>query len=105
MQIRDSIYKTSNSAIKGMILLLNLDFHCLCDRCLDGAANMSGGFSSVQKRISDSEPRSLCVHCSNLYFYLVMQEASRSCDVIGDALSAVKNGSNAILDSNKHKSV
>ncbi|CAN7980597.1 unnamed protein product [Ixodes pacificus] len=101
----DSRADTLYSAIKDMILRLGLDFHCLRGHCFDGAANMSGRFSGVQKRIRDSEPRSLYVHCSNHCLDLVLQEASRSCDIIGDALSTVKDVSNAILDSKKRKSV
>ncbi|XP_077554221.1 zinc finger MYM-type protein 1-like isoform X3 [Haemaphysalis longicornis] len=100
----DSRAETLYSAIKDMLLRLGLDFHCVRGHCFDGAANMSGRFSGVQKRISDCEPRSLYVHCSNHCLDLVLQEASRSCDIIGDALSTVKDISNVILDSKKRKS-
>lgn len=66
---------------------------------------MSGRFNRVQKRICDAQPRSLYVHCSNHSLDLVLQEASKSCDVSNDALSIVKDISNLILDSHKRRSV
>lgn len=55
--------------------------------------------------MSDSEPRSLYVHCSNHCLDLVLQESSKSCDIIAEALSTVKDLSKVILESKKRKSV
>ncbi|KAH9377477.1 hypothetical protein HPB48_006262 [Haemaphysalis longicornis] len=101
----DSKAETLYSAIKDMISRLGLDFHCVRGCCFDGATNMCGRFSGVQKRISDCEPRSLYVYCSNHCLHLVLQKASRSCGIIGNALTTDKDISNVMrLDSKTRKS-
>lgn len=42
------------SAIADMITRLGLNIHLLRGHCFDGAANMSGRFTGVQKRITDA---------------------------------------------------
>ncbi|KAH9361571.1 hypothetical protein HPB48_001448 [Haemaphysalis longicornis] len=97
----DSRADTLYEAVRGMTLCLDLDFHNIWGHCSDGAANMLGRFTGVVKRITDSEPRSMFVHCSNHSLDLALQAVARNCDVVGDALNIVNDVSNAILESKK----
>ncbi|CAN7983570.1 unnamed protein product [Ixodes hexagonus] len=101
----DSRAETLYKAVRDMILRLGLDFHNLRGHCFDGAANMAGRFTGVQKRITEAEPRSIFVHCSNHCLDLALQEVARNCRVVGDALNIVKDVSNAILESKNRKTV
>ncbi|KAH7968154.1 hypothetical protein HPB52_006375 [Rhipicephalus sanguineus] len=79
------------------------DEHRLRGHCFDGAANMSGRFSGVQKRIVDVQPKSIYVRCASHSLDLALQEVGRSSVIVADALCAVKDVSNAILTSAKRK--
>lgn len=82
----DTIYK----GLKDIILLIGLEFQNLRGHCFNEPANISNRFSGLQKKNCDAELRSLDVHCSNHFLDFVLQEASKSCDIINDALSLVK---------------
>ncbi|KAH9361710.1 hypothetical protein HPB48_005137 [Haemaphysalis longicornis] len=99
----DSRAETLYKAVRDMILRLGLDFHNLRGHCFDGAANMAGRLTDVQKRITEAQPRSIFVHCSNDCLDLALQEVARNCGVVGDALNIVKDVSNAILESKKQE--
>ncbi|KAH7935599.1 hypothetical protein HPB52_010338 [Rhipicephalus sanguineus] len=86
-----------------MLARLGLDLSRLRGHCFDGAANMSGRFSGVQKRIVDVQPKSIYVHCASHSLDLAFQEVGRSSVTVADALCAVKDVSNAILTSAKRK--
>ena len=42
----------------------------------DGASNMSGVHSGVQKRIRDDQPKALYVHCRNHSLNMALQDAT-----------------------------
>ncbi|XP_040063052.2 zinc finger MYM-type protein 1-like [Ixodes scapularis] len=99
----DSKANTLFMAVKDMLVRLGLDFSSLRGHCFDGAANMSGRFSGVQKKISDIQSKSVYVHCASHSLDLALQEVGRSSRVVAEALSTVKDVSNIILTSSKRK--
>ncbi|KAH7940233.1 hypothetical protein HPB52_022553 [Rhipicephalus sanguineus] len=99
----DSKANTLFLAVKDMLVRLGLDLSRLRGHCFDGAANMSGRFSGVQKRIVDVQPKSIYVHCASHSLDLALREVDRSSVIVADALCAVKDVSNAILTSAKRK--
>lgn len=74
----DSRAETLYKALRDMILRLGLDFQNLRGHCFDGAANMASRFTGVQKRITESEPRSIFVHCGNHCLDLALQEVAKN---------------------------
>ena len=60
--------------------------------CFDGASNMSGRVSGVQKRIVEDQPRSVFVHCVNHSLDLALvEEAKKKNPQIADALNTVRD--------------
>lgn len=99
----DGTAKALFETITTTLLALGLDIENLRGHCFDGAAVMAGSISGVQKRISDIQPRSLFVHCSNHALDLTLQEVARKCDLVCEALCLVRIVSNVILESAKRK--
>ena len=58
----------------------------------DGASNMSGVHSGVQKRIRDDQP--LYVHCRNHSLNMALQDATSNISSIRDALSLTNDMAN-----------
>ena len=50
------------TAIKDVLIRMNLPFNKLCGQCYDGASAMSSSKRGVAKRISDLEPRAVYTH-------------------------------------------
>lgn len=57
----------------------------------DGAANVSGHKSCLQKRINDLEPRALYVHCTAHTLNLVVQDAMMNVERSRDFLFLVRS--------------
>ena len=66
---------------------------------------MKGMLNSVQKLITDEQPKAIFIHCSNHALDLVIQEVARHCDVISDSLALVKGVSKAIMESAKRRHI
>lgn len=73
----ESLFKS----IMDMLCSLNIGTANLRGHCFEGAANMSGRFNGVQKKLIDHQEKSVYVHCSNHSLDLVLQEAARQCDI------------------------
>ena len=57
---------TLTAVIEDVVLRLNLSFDNLRAHCYDGASNMSGIHTGVQKRILGLQSKALYVHCRKL---------------------------------------
>jgi len=60
-------------------------------QCYDGAANVSGHITGLQKRITDVENRAIYVHCVAHTLNLVVQDAMMKIDKIRDFLIMIKS--------------
>lgn len=68
---------------------LNL-FYCR-GQCYDGATNVSGHLSGLQKRINEIEPRALYVHCTAHTLNLIVQNAMMNVQKSRDFLFLVRS--------------
>ncbi|XP_015378230.1 PREDICTED: uncharacterized protein LOC107172455, partial [Diuraphis noxia] len=66
---------TLYSLLTNVLSQFELDLSDCRGQCYDGAANVSGHITGLQKRINDIEPRALYVHCSAHTLNLVVQDA------------------------------
>ena len=71
----DTESETLYKVIKDIFLRLQLNISKLRGQCYDGASNMSGEISGLQKRIRDDEPTALYVHCRPHTLNLVVQDS------------------------------
>ena len=79
----DTIY----SVLKDSIVHLGLDFgHCR-DQGYDGAQNFQGHVKGVAKRFIDENSAATLVHCLAHCINLCLQEVTRSCKCIKEALN------------------
>ena len=79
--------ETLTSTIKDVLIRCNLQLcHC-CGQAYNGASNMAGHISGVSTRIAAEEPRALYVHCLAHSLNLCLQDCSRYCDCVKNALS------------------
>ena len=70
-------------------------------QCFDGASNMAGNVTGLQKRICDVEPKALFVHCLNHSLNLSFQDAMSHIPHCWDAMNLVKDLINFVRDSPK----
>lgn len=95
--------ETLFSCISDVLTRMCLSFEDVRGLCFDGAATMSGHISGVQKRITDVQPKSIFIHCSNHSLDLALSDTIKSVDLANDAFNLVRFVSNTILDSAKRK--
>lgn len=101
----DGTAKTLHKTVSDVMLRSSLPVQNLRGHCFDGAAAMSGHLNGLQKLLSDDQPKSIFVHCSNHSLDLVIQEVAKKCELISNSISLVKDVSNAILESSKRKTI
>jgi hypothetical protein len=65
----------------------------------DGAANMSGHLSGVAARMKAKEPRALFVHCFGHCTNLTLQDITKQCTCVRDALDLASDISRLIMSS------
>jgi len=97
--------ETLFSCINDLLTRMCLSFENVRGLCFDGAATMSGHISGVQKRISDVQPKSIFIHCSNHSLDLALSDTIKTVDFANDALNLIRFVSNTILDSSKRKNI
>ncbi|XP_060882105.1 zinc finger MYM-type protein 1-like [Metopolophium dirhodum] len=97
--------ETLFSCITDLLTRMCLSFENVRGLCFDGAATMSGHRSGVQKRISDVQPKSIFIHCSNHSLDLALSDTIKTVDFANDALNLIRFVSNTILDSSKRKNI
>lgn len=93
----DTLYKLTDDVLKRFQLCLE---NCR-GQCFDGASNMAGHISGLQKRISDVEPRALYVHCISHSLSLAFQDSVAAIPLCPDALNLMKDLTNSIHESPK----
>jgi len=70
-------------------------------QCFDGASNMAGNVTGLQRRIAEVEPRALFVHCMNHSLSLSFQDAMSHIPYCRDAMNLIKDLINFVRDSPK----
>ena len=101
----DSTADTLFKVIKDVFLRLGIPMDRLQGYCFDGASNMSGRISGLQKRLTDVCEGALYVHCSNHSLDLVLQEVCRDVRLVADSLNFVREVTNVIRESSKRGSL
>ena len=79
----DTIY----SVLKDTIVRLGLDFRNCRGQGYDGAKNFQGHVKSVAKIFKDDNPAAISVHCLAHCLNLCLQEVTRDCKCINEALN------------------
>ena len=79
--------ETLTSTLKDVLLCCNLQLSQCRGQAYDGASNMAGHISGVSTRINREEPRALYVHCLAHSLNLCLQDCTRYCDCVKNALS------------------
>lgn len=79
----DAIY----SVLKDSIVCLGLDFGNCRGQGYDRAQNFQGHVKGVAKRFKDENPATISVHCLAHCINLCLQEVTRSCKCIREALN------------------
>ena len=78
------------AALKDALVRTMYSTEKLRGHCFDGASNMSGKVTGVQKRLTEDQPRSIFVHCANHSLDLALVEEAKKIPQIADALNTVR---------------
>lgn len=97
----DTIY----SVLKDSIIRLGLDFGNCRGQGYDGAQNFQGHVKGVAKRLKDDNPAAISVHCLAHCINLCLQEVTRSCKCIKEALNFSAEAIQLIKFSPKHQAM
>lgn len=81
---------TLTTAIKDVLIRLNVPFEKLRGQCYDGASAMSSSKRGVAKRISDLEPRAVYTHCYGHALNLAAGDTLKQSNLIKDALDTTR---------------
>ena len=84
-----------------MLIRMQLPLENCRGQAYDGAANMTGKNKGVAARIQRENPAALHVHCLAHCTNLALQEASRRCRMIRDALDITNEVTNMVRNSPK----
>ena len=77
---------TLTRVFKGTLLRLNLSLCRVRGQCYDGASTMSGTQSGVAKRIQESEPRAVYLHCYGHSLNLAACDTIKHSELMKNAL-------------------
>ena len=94
--------KTIVTALKEVMVALNLDIHRLRGQCYDGASTMSGAKSGVAKQILEEEPRAFYTHCYGHALNLAASDTIKGDSVLKNAMDTVHELCKLIMFSPKH---
>ena len=81
---------TLTTAIKDVLIRLNLPFEKLRGQCYDGASAMSSSKRGVAKKISDHEPRAVYTHCYGHALNLAAGDTLKQSKLMKDALETTR---------------
>ena len=91
-------YETAATDAATLFVLISdsvVRFNIKLDNCraqyFDGAANMAGHVSGLQRRISDIQPKAVHIHCMNYCLSLSFQDAIAAIPQCRDEISQVKD--------------
>ena len=87
MEVEMTDALTLTSTLKDVLLRCNLQIAQCRGQAYDGESNMAGHLSGVSTRISNKEPRALYVHCLAHSLNLCLQDCSKNCRCVRDALN------------------
>lgn len=99
IQVDKTDAKTLTDAIEDALIRFMLPLEKCRGQGFDGAANMSGHLSGVAARIKAKEPRALFVHCFGHCTNLALQDITKQCACIRDALDLAADISRLIMSS------
>ena len=77
---------TLTTAIKDVLIRMNLPFEKLRGQCYDGASAMRSSKCGVAKRICDLEPRAVYTHCYGHALNLAAGDTLKQSKLMKDAL-------------------
>ena len=86
IETTDTTGETLAAILKDLMIRMQLPLKNCRGQAYDGAANMAGKNKGVAARIQRENPAALHVHCLAHCTNLVLQEASRRCRMVRDAL-------------------
>ena len=89
------------SVISDGLTRCSLSLNDLHGQAYDGASNMAGKLSGVAKRMLDDYPKAHFIHCMAHCLNLCLQDVSKNCTCIREALSLTSELSNVIRASPK----
>ena len=84
------------SVISDGLTRCSLSLNDLHGQAYDGASNMAGKLSGVAKRMLDDYPKAHFIHCMAHCLNLCLQDVSKNCTCIREALSLTSELSNVI---------
>ena len=93
------------SAIKDTLLRCVLPLAQCRGQAYDGAANMAGSIKGVAKCIQNEQPSALFVHCLAHNLNLCLQDCSRQCSTVRNALSLTSGVATIIRASPKRLAI
>ena len=78
------------SAIKDVLVKLQLSLADCRGQCYDGASNMLGHKSEVTKRIQDLQPEAHVTHCHGHSLSLSVKDTTKNCKLLSNTIDAAK---------------
>jgi hypothetical protein len=87
--VPDTTGETLFNVIKDVLIRLNLPIRNCRGRAYDGASNMQGSIKGVATRIQEEEPSAIHVHCLAHSLNLALQDVTKQCQFVQDALDLV----------------
>ena len=78
------------TAIKDVLIMMNLPFEKLCGKCYDMASTMTSSKRGVAKRISDLETRAVYTHCYGHALNLAAADTLKQSKLMKDALDTTR---------------
>lgn len=87
--------------INDSLVRFNMKLDNCRGQCFDGASNMAGTLSGLQRRISDIQPKAVHMHCMNHCLSLSFQDAIAAISQCRDAMNQVKDLVNFVRESPK----
>ena len=91
--------------IEDTFLRLGLTISQLRGQGYDGASVMSGNINGVSTRIMDKEKRAVYIHCCAHSMNLALQDSTRSCTIVKEALDFVREVVNFVRASPKRSRI
>ena len=82
--------ETIVSAIKDVLLKLQLSLVNCRRQCYDGASNMMGRKTGVGKRIQDLQPKAYLTHCHGHSLSLSVKDTTKNCKLLSDTMDTAK---------------
>ena len=89
LAVPETTGETLFNVIKDVLIRLNLPIRNCRGQAYDGASNMQGSIKGVATRIQEEEPSAIHVHCLAHSLNLALQDVTKQCQFVRDALDLV----------------